>query len=67
VHHPEKGGSANAKGDNYSSHNRQNNRNAAMANAMAAAMGQSEGFGFKMITGLSDVVEKRSNSAKKNQ
>lgn len=40
----EKGGSANAKasgGDNYSSHNRPQNRNAAMAAAMQAAMGGS--------------------------
>lgn len=32
---------------------------------MANAMGQSDGFGFKVITGLNDFVDKHSNSGKK--
>lgn len=69
VYPSEKGGSAKGggSGDNYSSHNRPQNRNAGMAAAMQAAMGGAPIVPAKVITGLSDVVDKRSNSGKQRQ
>jgi len=37
-----------------------------MASAMAAAMGMGDQGGFRVIKGLSDVIEQRSNSGKRN-
>lgn len=76
LHPPEKGGSANAKGSEYSSHNRgQHRQNAAAggAGAMSAAaqamhdamfgMGSSPDPSIRVIKGLSDITEpKRSKN-----
>lgn len=69
MHAPgEKGGSANAKGSEYSSHNRNNNRQNAGMSAMAQAMQDAMNGGghsdIRVITGLADITDKRSNSNK---
>jgi len=61
----EKAGSANAKGSDYSSHNRPQQRNATIGTAPAInMMSNGEQEAQRIITGVTDITNKRSNSKK---